>query len=146
MNCVRKSAVLCVSALSLLAAGCGAPTPDPDNMQSSQLSYDDAVNAFAAKDFAAAEAGLTSSIDGGGLNPDLLAEAFMMRATARIELGEYDGALSDLDELAPVAPDPAELHRMRGDVHLAQGDKVAAKEAYTAARKLNPKIRMPRGL
>ena len=127
----------------LAFVGCSGDQQPPDDIATSESSFDKGLEAFQAEDFATAEKILTNAINGTGLNSDLLAEALLLRAEARLKTGMYTEALADLTELEPVAPDLSEVHRVRGDVYIAQNDLASAKTEYAAAKKLNPGIQIP---
>lgn len=60
------------------------------------------------------------------------------RALARIELDQFDAALTDLDQVVQSAPDWPNGHSARGDALGDKGDNAGAIAAYTRAIELQP--------
>lgn len=132
--------------MTVLIAGCSGDQLSESDLATSQQSFDAATSAFQSKQFAAAETEFTNAISHGGLNADALAEAFLLRAEARIELKKLNEARADIDAVAPGAPDLSRLHQLKGLIGIAEGNLAVARQEFTAARKLNPKIALPAAL
>lgn len=62
----------------------------------------------------------------------------MAAATDAANRGDWDEALVVLDELLILAPDSAQAHLLRGQVHAALGDLSAAENNFAAALSLEP--------
>lgn len=124
----------------LLAAGCSEPGAKTVVGESS---FDDAVRAFEEKDYGEAVVMFSYALEKGSLNADLMVDARLMRAKARIELGEFDNAQEDLDFLMEGAPDPAAVLETLGVLALKQGQIEKAKSYYQEAIKTNPKLVLP---
>lgn len=129
--------------ICLCLLGCGAEQQSPSDVSRAEGGYEQALAAFEAGDYQLAENQLTDAIDAGGLNSDLVAEAYLLRAEARGRLGQFQEAMADLAVIEQAAPNEAQFHRVRGDLLLAQGDRQAAHNAYDAARKIDSSISLP---
>lgn len=70
-------------------------------------------------------------------NPSSATDAFVDRATAYYNVGDYDAARADFNEALARDPERAEAYYRRGLVYLSQGDYVKATADYRAyVRKL----------
>lgn len=132
-----------VCSLGLLLGGCSAGQQPSSEIATSEGGYDEAVIAFEASEFQKAEAHLSAAIDAGGLNPDLVVDAYLLRAEARTELEKLDEAMADLAFVEQGVPDLGRFHKLRGDILLAQGDKVGARKAFKNARQIDKSIKLP---
>lgn len=133
-------------ACCLLLLGCSDGQHSPTDIATAEGGFDEAVVAFNEGNFQLAEDHLSAAIDAGGLNPDLIADAYLLRAECRTKLGKLDEAMADVTSVEQGAPDLGRFHQVRGDILLAQGDKVAAKQAYQEALKTNKNIKLPDAL
>lgn len=123
--------------------GCSANKQSSSAVSTAEGGYDQALAAFESGDFQTAENQLTRAIDADGLNPDLVAEAFLLRAESRSRLGKLDDALADLAIVEQAVPDVARFQRVRGEILLAQGDTAGARDAYSKAREVDGTIALP---
>lgn len=82
--------------------------------------------------FPSAEARL-ASVAGDSKDPDLRLVARLRLARVQLAQGRYDDALATLDGIVDPSVEPRVLE-LRGDVKLAQGDKVAALDAWRKAQ------------
>lgn len=131
--------------LVLPIAGCGGSGAPASLVAGSENALAAGAESLQNGDFAAAEKELTAAIERGGLQPDLLEQALLDRARARIGLQDFDGAKSDLDELEKGAAAMDQLWLVRGELLQKQGDEAGAKNAFQQARKINPKVAIPSG-
>ena len=125
---------------SLLVVGCSEPGAKTVIGESS---FDSGLQAFEEKDYSEAVILLSRALENGSLNADLMCDARLMRAKARIELSEYDEAQEDLDFLMEGAHDIASVLATKGLLALKQGQKEQATRYYQEARKMNSKIVLP---
>ena len=87
----------------------------------------------AAGDFAAAREAFAAAAAGGGLQPDFYCEARLQQAACAARIGQYEEALTVLDELARGAPDVARVEAMRTFVKARQSGRQAdAPDGYEA--------------
>jgi tetratricopeptide (TPR) repeat protein len=99
-----------------------APDPRPALALSARLKAE-------AGDWRGAVGDLDRALAGGA--PD--AELLVMRASARLKLGELVAARSDLLWAAEIAPDSALVWLERGSLEAASGDRAAARAAWLKA-------------
>jgi tetratricopeptide (TPR) repeat protein len=86
---------------------------------------------FSGKDFTAAEGMYTSAIDSNKSRP----ESYLNRANARLQLSNFDGALSDYAlflSLAPQDPQRPSIEKVMALLRQAQDDKEKARLAEIA--------------
>jgi len=134
-------AIQAVAAVAAVAVGCRPPEPPRAD---ALARYEEAQARLAAKDLAAAGEGFAAAVALGGLRPDLQAEAILQQAYCQACLGDLEAAGRLLDSLEEGAPDLAAVHAMRVFVLRKAGDTAKAESAWTAARRLNPGVGMPR--
>lgn len=125
--------------------GCAAQV-DPSRIQTSQEDFDNGMQAFAVDDFDGARDAFTKVINAGGLTPDAIAEAYLLRAEACIRLNDLETARNDLQAVEQAAPDLARWYALVGQLELAAGNLDAGKAAYGEARKIDPKLPLPEQL
>jgi len=133
---------LTIGLLAVLA-GCSKVQIPASQLQSSEASYEAAVEALRAKDFAAALEKFNAAIDEAGLNADLLAEAMLRSAECHIELGNLDEAAAVLEGLSDHAPEMDQYHLVCCKLYSKQGDAEKARAAFQAAREINPAVEAP---
>ncbi|MEZ6131874.1 MAG: tetratricopeptide repeat protein [Planctomycetaceae bacterium] len=133
-------------AFCLLLLGCTDGQQSSTEIATAEGAYDQGLAAFEAGDFQLAEDQLSRAIDVGGLNPDLTAESYLLRAESRTKLGKLDDAMADVTAVEEGAPDLARFHQVRGNILLARGDKEGAKNAYEEARRTDRTIKLPDAL
>jgi len=129
-----------MASLMLCLAGC---TDNAALTVVGETSLDDGLRAFESQEYDESVSLLSKALERGALNADLMCEARLKRALARIELEEYDLAQEDLDFLMEGAPDTSEVLAAMGRLALKQGDIEQAKKHYAEARKINPAILLP---
>ena len=64
-------------------------------------------------------------------------EAYYNRGSAKLNLGDHEGAIADYDQAIEFNPDLAVAYRNRGNAKFALGNKRGAKEDYALADELN---------
>lgn len=139
MNRVMRTAVVAI----VMLIGCA---DDGTKTQLGESSLEDGIRAFEAQDYEAAVGYLSEALNNGALNVDLMCDARLKRAQARIELDEWDEASEDLEFLMEGAPDTAEVLATMGQLARKQGQLDQAKQHYREARKMNPRIVVPQEL
>ena len=136
---IRLPPLLMLVCISL--PGCSsAEDRGADERRASYASYQEALAAFQAKRYDAAEAIFTAAIDGGGLNFDILCEAHIKRAVCRAAAGQFDEALAELQEVEDHGGDLAAVEAARSFVFRRQRNEAGARAAWVKARRLNPNI------
>lgn len=143
------SRVSCVAIPILLlnvVTGCGGGSASPANVSSSEGSVGKGLEALAAKDWAVAETELDAAIKAGALQPDMVEQAMIALAKARIELGKTDEAATVIQDLERGAAAMDEVLATKAALLQKKGDAAGAKAALAEARKLNPKVTAPAGL
>jgi tetratricopeptide (TPR) repeat protein len=133
--------LLCVFFFGLIT-GCGSPANE-DLVRNAQVTFDDAVAKEASGDLAATLPLIDSALSNGGLNPDQLAEAYLLRARCYCASGELEKAQLDIDMADQGAPNPAKLHLTRGILLDKQGKSAEAKVEFSKAKKADPAIALP---
>ncbi|PKA48477.1 hypothetical protein AXF42_Ash019933 [Apostasia shenzhenica] len=125
-------------AVQLLADICGADFDPRRNLEALYLRKRAEVELEKGNAFEAA-ALLTQAIElipSGGLH-----FIFKIRSTAKLRMGDNNGALEDAKEACNIAADFPEAYICRGDALLAMGDLDEADKAYTTALDIDPSIR-----
>jgi len=106
----RLAIIAVVSACCGCGGGVGAET-----RQSVQISFNEGEKAYLEKDYATAEAKLAASMT-GGLQPDLLARAYLYRAISLGKLGRKDEALADLEMAGRGEVSDKDLKKARAEI------------------------------
>ena len=84
-----KGRIRIISSLLLCLAGC---TDTAALTVVGETSFDDGLRAFESQEYDESVTMFSRALERGALNADLMCEARLKRALARIELGEYDQA------------------------------------------------------
>ncbi len=122
--------------------GCGDGAGE-DVVRSAQVSLDEALAKEASGDLPNALQAIDAALSNGGLDPDQLAEGYLLRARCYCASGELDKAQADLEAADQGAPNPAKLHLTRGMLLDKQGKAAEAKAEYSLAKKADPSIKIP---
>lgn len=88
-----------------------------------------------------ADKAFLAAIEGGGLNADFLADAFLQRARCLAELGHYDEAHEALDVVAQGA-ELDKWHVARAFVYRKQGEEGKSQAEMEQAIAINPEIEL----
>jgi tetratricopeptide (TPR) repeat protein len=127
--------------LLLVMSGCSARL---DTLTiAGESSYEDGLQAFADKDYAEAVECFSRALERGALNADLMCDARLKRAQARVELEEFDAAHEDLEFLLEGAPDTTVILTTMAGMAIKQGMKDQARDYYQQARKINANVAIP---
>lgn len=122
----------------LVAAGCSAPGSENEGARvNAYAANSEALQAFAAKDYATAEPLFAAAIEGGVINPDVYCQAVVRLAVCRGAAGQYDEALAELDKLGPAASNQDEIYAARAFILGKQGKAADARTALAKARQYN---------
>lgn len=125
-----RFALTILSVVALFSfVGCGKSSMSATQIESAQSKIDQATADFGMKDYVGAKKLLTEALSSGGLNPDVSAEAYLMRAKCFMEEGDLVAALADLDNAELGAADELELVKLRAEYWKLSGDEAKAIEA-----------------
>lgn len=127
----------------LIFPGCGGGAIPEGSAASAQHAFDLGNDQFMQQKYAEAEAAFTKSLETPGLNPDLLIEALLTRARARVELGSLDAAMEDVVAAEQGATEPEQVCVVKGLILRKKGRESEAKAEFARARKLNPRVVIP---
>lgn len=108
------------------------------------MAYDKAVESESHGSIVEALNSIDIAITTGGLNPDLLAQAYLLRARCRSQNGDLVGAEEDIGLAELGTPNPSQLHWTKAIYSDAKGEKQEAKAEFSKARKLDPSLKLPR--
>jgi outer membrane protein assembly factor BamD (BamD/ComL family) len=132
----------CAGLLVLAAMGCSSANEEhADDRRSAYAHYNEAVAAFASKDFATAEANLTSAIDAHGLNPSAYSDAMAKRAYCHAKAGKFAEANADLEKLGPSPENLDQVLVVRSYILRKQGKAAESRTSLAKAKRLNPAVR-----
>jgi tetratricopeptide (TPR) repeat protein len=138
---------ICVTVVGLnalgLCGGCSSGLMEKTAIQSAQVAYDQAVAFEAEGNMPGANEQIELALTAGGLNPDLLAEAYLLRARCRCALGEVDAAAEDVALADRGSPNPSQWHFTRGILFKSQGEAAQSKSEFAKARRLDPSLKIP---
>jgi len=123
-------------------SGCGSGG-DEDLLRNAQVTYDDALAKEASGDLAGALPLIDSALTAGGLNPDQLAEGYLLRARCYAATGELEKAQADIDTADQGAPNPASLYLTRGMLLEKQGKSAEASAEFRKAKQADPTLKLP---
>jgi tetratricopeptide (TPR) repeat protein len=143
---VRTNRFLLLIVCSIFSglSGCGRKEIPKDIVSVAEGSYQDAVTMVGNKAYAEALSLLDKALgEGGGLNPDLVSEAYVLRARCHAELGNLDKADADMIEAEKGAGDLAQLLLVQGIIAKKKGDSAAAETSFSKAKELDPNIKIP---
>jgi len=141
MNSIRWVSY-CLFILSAVGSiGCGNGGMSGTTLKSAQEIFDQAIALESSKKYSEILPLLNKVLQEGGLNPDQLSEAYLLRARCHCEAGATNEAEKDLELAEQGAPDPANYHFTRATL-LSKLNKVAESKAEMAkAIKINPKLK-----
>ncbi len=114
------------------------------DLQTAQVSFDQALELELAGKFDEALAAVDKAMANGGLNPDQLADGYLLRSRCRSRAGDLEGAAADLESADRGSPDIGRWHWTRSILFEKQGKATEAKAEITKARKNDPLNRIPK--
>jgi hypothetical protein len=129
--------------LLVASAGCSSKVSSA-NIQGAQTAYDTAMELERNTQHADALAKIEEAIGAGGLSPDQLAAALLLRARAKAHTGDIPGAEADLEFADQGSPDPAFFHWTRSIILEKQGKSKEAGAAMSLARKSDAARQLPK--
>ena len=124
-------------------SGCGDSSAAPDQIAAAEGGFDAGRQAFQNGDFAAAESQLSSAVASGTLQPDLLENALLLLARARIASGKITEAEVDLKQLEGGAMAMDQYWLAMAELLVKKNDSAGARKALQEAKKANPKLELP---
>ncbi|XZE54152.1 hypothetical protein SH139x_000101 [Planctomycetaceae bacterium SH139] len=131
-------------AASVSLGGCSGGKVDGVEIASAQEAYDAGLAAFQAERYAEAKEKFDQALTGGGLDADHFVSATLKRAICLADAGDFAAAEADLREAEQGATDMAQVHVTRGFIKAKQGDEAGASAEFREAKKLDPKIELPK--
>lgn len=133
-----------VLAACLLLVGCGGSEMTRSALQSVQAAAEKAAELEASGGYAEALPLIDGSIKQGGLNPDQLAEAYLLRARCLCEVGMLQEAERDLAAAELGSPSPASWHFSRAILLAKQNKAIESKSEFAKAIRIDPRLKMPK--
>src|SRR5688500_8286167 len=109
---IRAAGLWC--ALAVFVAGCSNQM-SPEKIADAGHAVDTAKVEASGGNWEAAVKSYDAALS-GGLNADQYAEAYLGRAIARANTGNFDGALEDISRAERGPPVPEDIHALRGYV------------------------------
>ena len=133
----------CVSWVCMI--GCSRQSAIPkDIVATAESSYEQALAMINSKSYSEALALLDKALgEGGGLNADMVTDAYVARARCHAELGNLDKAQADISEAEKGTGDLANLLLVQGILAMKKGDDATAQSNFSRAREINPEIKTP---
>lgn len=138
MEYLRYTILLFATAI----AGCGNGMSKSD-IQSAQSASEKAAELEKTGAYQEALPLIDSAITMGGLNPDQLAEAYLLRARCYCVAGKLTEAEQDLGIAEQGSPNPASWHFSRAILLSKQGKAAESKAEFAKATRIDPKLKMP---
>jgi Flp pilus assembly protein TadD len=83
------------------------------------------------------------AIEGKGLNPDQLSEAYLLRARWHCATDKLSEAEADLELAERGSPNPSSWHFTRAILLAKQGKAAESKSEFNTAKKIDPTLKMP---
>jgi tetratricopeptide (TPR) repeat protein len=134
-------ATVCVSLLFL--SGCGRDGMSKSQLQSAQEAAEKAAELEKTGSFKEALPLIDKAISQGGLNPDQLSEAYLLRARCNCDGGNLEQAEKDIAMAEQGSPNPSSWHYSRA-ILFAKKNKISESKAeFSKAQKIDPKLKMP---
>ena len=129
--------------VALLAiAGCGGGGGmSASQIQTAQVLFDEALVCDKAGSATEAFTKVDAAIVQGGLNPDQLCEAYLLRSRCHSASGKLEEALADIEFAEQGSPNPSVWHFSRSVYFAAKGDAAKSKSEFAIARRLNPSLK-----
>jgi tetratricopeptide (TPR) repeat protein len=140
----RISCVLVFSMFFALGLGCGGPKGDPVSVANSEAGYTEAKNMVLDGNYESALPRLEAAISGGGLGPDLYAEALLLRAQCYAMTGKPEQAAADMEKAEQGSPSEAMIELTKGVILEKQGKSAESKAAFAKAKRMDPTLKLPK--
>ncbi len=129
-------------AACLLLAGCSSQLSKSE-LQSAQTAAEKAMELERSGSYAEAFPLIDGAIAKGGLNPDQLSEAYLLRARCRCAADKLEEAERDLSFAEQGSPNPASWHFSRALLLSKQKKAAESKAEFAKAVRIDPKLKMP---
>ena len=126
----------------LVLPGCGGGIAT-SQLQSAQLAAEKAAELEKSGSYAEAFPLIDGAITNGGLNPDQLSEAYLIRARCHCAAGKLQEAERDISFAEQGAPNPASWHFSRAILLAKQNNSAESKAEFAKAVRIDPKLKMP---
>ena len=126
----------------LVLSGCGGELSKSD-LQSAQSAAEKATELEKSGSYAEAFPLVDGAITKGGLNPDQLSEAYLLRARCRCAAGKLEEAVRDIGFAEQGSPNPVSWHFSRAILLAKQHKAAESKAEFAKAVRIDPKLKMP---
>lgn len=127
----------------LVFAGCSGGGMSASQLQSAQEAFEKALECESNGKYADALPLVESAVSKGGLNPDQLSEAYLLRSRCYSIAGKTDLAEKDLSTAEQGSPSPSSYSFSKAILLAKQSKANESKAEFAKALKINPKLKMP---
>jgi tetratricopeptide (TPR) repeat protein len=127
----------------VFAIGCGGGTMSESQLKNAQGSFEQAAMMEADGKHAEALPLIEAAMSKGGLNPDQLSEAYLIRSRCYSLANKTDMAEKDIASAEQGSPNPASLSFTKAILLAKQSKAAESKAEFAKAVKINPKLKMP---
>ena len=134
--------ILVLVAACILFTGCGDGLSKSE-LQSAQAAADKAIELEKNGSYPEALTHIDGAITKGGLNPDQLSEAYLLRARCLCAADKLEDAERDLGFAEQGSPNPASWHYSRAILLGKQKKITESKAVFSKAVRIDPKLKMP---
>lgn len=148
VECLRDDLLIpaaCIVAM-IGASGCGSSGMPSNAALTANEAVERGTTALEEKDWATADAELTTALDSKTLSGDQYEEAVLARIKARLENDNLEGAEADLALIEDFAAAMDQVLLLKADLQLKQGDAGAAKKTFAMAKKINRNLKPLEGM
>ncbi|MEQ1829014.1 MAG: hypothetical protein ABL921_23830 [Pirellula sp.] len=142
MNCSIFLKTVCILVLVVLP-GCGGGQMSESQLRSAQESLEKASELERNGSHADALPLVDAALTKGGLNPDQLSEAYLVRSRCYSLSGKPDLAQKDIESAEQGSPNPASLSFAKAILLAKQNKPTESKAEFNKAVKIDPKLKMP---
>lgn len=136
--------LLVISMFFVPSLGCGGPKGDPVSVANSEAGYTEAKTMVLDGNYEPALPKLEAAISGGGLGPDLYAEALLLRAQCYAMTGKPEQAAADMEKAEQGSPSEAMIELTKGVILEKQGKSAESKAAFAKAKRMDPTLKLPK--
>lgn len=136
------SLMLCLCFVSV-QIGCRSKMIAEEHARTGAQSFEKALQASEQGNQAAAIEQLNLVIANGGVSPDEMVEAYLMRIECQLALNNLAAAQADLAVVEQAYTDECRFLIVKGKVLLAAGDSTGAAQAFTQAKQIDPLAKTP---
>lgn len=129
-------------AACVFIAGCSNGL-SKSQLESAQAASEKASELEKSGSYAEALPLIDAAISKGGLNPDQLSEAYLLRARCSCALDKLEDAERDVGFAEQGSPNPASWHFTRAILFAKQKKSADSKAEFAKAVRIDPKLKMP---